>query len=375
MTSTIAVRPWVAARALGITAYLLLSLEVATGVWLSHPRNSGDGNSTRAVFPWHELLTVFTGAFLALHIVLLAVDLYAGVDWIGAPTRGFSYCPVPYIGSVALYALIITSATAKWTPAPARGLVAQGPPLHGACSSHGVGARGPRGHRRLRAPAHVPADRRPRHGRHRAPLVDRAGSGPARPSRRRRHRDSPPPADAGERLGGALMSATLVGRAYPQGCSSPALTVAVLGIGLVSVQLATQWRAAAAPLDTNPVSATSISDAMAAQQQRVQTLAGQIDQVGVQVTDIRSALQAAKVPGRWPTRTGTPPTCRRSSRARSRSGDAPVTASRPPRSALRSSMRRRHGRRRTRRGHEVVVTVPSPSRGGGGGEHEGGDDD
>lgn len=114
---TIAVRPWVAARALGITAYLLLSLEVATGVWLSHPRNSGDGNSTRAVFPWHELLTVFTGAFLALHIVLLAVDPYAGVDWIGAFVPGFSqYRAVPVaIGSVALYALIITAATAKWT--------------------------------------------------------------------------------------------------------------------------------------------------------------------------------------------------------------------------------------------------------------------
>jgi methionine sulfoxide reductase heme-binding subunit len=114
---TIAVRPWVAARALGITAYLLLTLEVATGVWLSHPRNSGDGNATRAMFPWHELLTVFTGAFLALHIVLLAVDPYAGVEWIGAFVPGFSqYRPVPVaIGSVALYALIVTAATAKWT--------------------------------------------------------------------------------------------------------------------------------------------------------------------------------------------------------------------------------------------------------------------
>jgi predicted ferric reductase len=114
---TISVRPWVAARALGITAYLLLTIEVATGVWLSHPRNSGDGRNTRVVFPWHELLTVFTGAFLVLHIVLLAVDPYAGVDWIGAFVPGFSqYRPVPVaIGSVALYALIFTAVTAKWT--------------------------------------------------------------------------------------------------------------------------------------------------------------------------------------------------------------------------------------------------------------------
>ncbi|HEY5628833.1 MAG TPA: ferric reductase-like transmembrane domain-containing protein [Candidatus Limnocylindrales bacterium] len=114
---TLSVRPWVAARALGITAYLLLTLEVAAGVWLSHPRNSGDPRTSRVVFPWHELLTVFTAAFLTLHIVLLAVDPYAGVDWIGAFVPGFSqYRPIPVaIGSVALYAMIITAATAKWT--------------------------------------------------------------------------------------------------------------------------------------------------------------------------------------------------------------------------------------------------------------------
>ncbi|MHB8960921.1 MAG: ferric reductase-like transmembrane domain-containing protein [Candidatus Limnocylindrales bacterium] len=114
---TISVRPWVAARALGITAYLLLALQVAAGVWLSHPRNAGDPRTNRVVFPWHELLTVFMGAFLTLHIVLLAVDPYAGVDWIGAFVPGFSqYRPVPVaIGSVALYAMIITAATARWT--------------------------------------------------------------------------------------------------------------------------------------------------------------------------------------------------------------------------------------------------------------------
>jgi len=114
---TISVRGWVAARALGITAYLLLTLDVAAGVWLSHPRNSGDPRTSRVVFPWHELLAVFTGAFLVLHIVLLAVDPYAGVDWIGAFVPGFAqYRPVPVaIGSVALYALIITAVTAKWT--------------------------------------------------------------------------------------------------------------------------------------------------------------------------------------------------------------------------------------------------------------------
>jgi hypothetical protein len=115
--TTVSVRPWVAARALGITAYLLLTLEVAAGVWLSHPRNGGDPRTSRVVFPWHELLVVFAGAFLALHIVLLAVDPYAGVDWIGAFVPGFSaYRTVPVaIGTVALYAGLITAVTAKWT--------------------------------------------------------------------------------------------------------------------------------------------------------------------------------------------------------------------------------------------------------------------
>jgi len=113
----LSVRPWVAARALGVTAYLLLTLQVVSGVLLSHPRNAGDGRTRQTVFPWHELLTVFTGAFLALHIALLAIDPYAGVGVVGALVPGFSeYRPVPVaVGSVALYAMIITAATAKWT--------------------------------------------------------------------------------------------------------------------------------------------------------------------------------------------------------------------------------------------------------------------
>lgn len=113
----LSVRPWIAARALGISAYLLLTLQVATGLWLSHPRNAGDPRTSRVVFPWHELLTVFTGAFLALHIVLLAVDPYAQVGWVGALVPGFAqYRPLPVaLGSVALYAMIFTAATAKWT--------------------------------------------------------------------------------------------------------------------------------------------------------------------------------------------------------------------------------------------------------------------
>jgi len=114
---TAQVRPWVAARALGVTAYLLLTLEVGLGLILSHPRNLAAWRKTKQVFPWHEMVTVFLGAFLALHIALLAIDPFAKVGWIGALVPGFSEFRPPAIavGSIALYALIFTAVTAKWT--------------------------------------------------------------------------------------------------------------------------------------------------------------------------------------------------------------------------------------------------------------------
>ena len=114
---TAELRPWVAARALGVTAYLLLFLDVALGLILSHPRNTSEWRKTRQVFPWHEMFTVFIGAFLALHIVLLAIDPFANVGVVGALVPGFStFRPVAVgLGTVALYALIFTAATAKWT--------------------------------------------------------------------------------------------------------------------------------------------------------------------------------------------------------------------------------------------------------------------
>jgi len=114
---TAQVRWWVAARALGVTAYLLLSLEVAAGLLLSHPRMTAEWRRTRQVLPWHELLTVFTGGFLVLHIVLLVLDPYAGVSVAGALVPGLATYRTPAValGTVALYALLFTAVTAKWT--------------------------------------------------------------------------------------------------------------------------------------------------------------------------------------------------------------------------------------------------------------------
>jgi hypothetical protein len=111
------VRPWVAARAMGVTAYLLLAAQVGTGLLLSHPRNTAAWQLSRPVFPWHELLTVFTGTFLVLHVALLALDPYAKVGVVGALVPGLSeYRPAAIaVGSVAVYALLFTALTAKWT--------------------------------------------------------------------------------------------------------------------------------------------------------------------------------------------------------------------------------------------------------------------
>lgn len=114
---TIQVRGWVAARALGVAAYLLLTIEVGLGLVLSHPRNTSEWRLTKQVFPWHEMIAVFTGAFLALHVTLLAIDPYANVGVVGALVPGMSAyrSPAVAIGSIALYALIVTAITAKWT--------------------------------------------------------------------------------------------------------------------------------------------------------------------------------------------------------------------------------------------------------------------
>lgn len=110
-------RPWLAARALGVASYLLLAAEVGLGLVLSHPRNVASWKLSKPLFPWHELLSVFAFAFIALHVTLLAVDPYANVGWLGSLVPGFSgYRPAGVaLGTIALYALLITTITARWT--------------------------------------------------------------------------------------------------------------------------------------------------------------------------------------------------------------------------------------------------------------------
>lgn len=69
-----------------------------------------------------------------------------------------------------------------------------------------------------------------------------------------------------------------------------AATVAVVGVAAGTVQLAAEWRAAAAPLDTAPAGMTTIADDFAAETERAQDLASGVDDVARQIAELQSAL-------------------------------------------------------------------------------------
>ena len=116
-------RFWMAARATGIVAFLLLTLQVVFGLVLSHPTNRSTWNLSKRIFPWHEHLWVFVMAFLIAHIVSLVIDPKSGVSFGGAFVPGLSeYRSSPVaIGTLAMYAFIITAVTARWTKLLPRG--------------------------------------------------------------------------------------------------------------------------------------------------------------------------------------------------------------------------------------------------------------
>jgi predicted ferric reductase len=111
------VRTWLAARAAGIAAYTLLSLQVVLGLVLSHPTNKSTWKLSKRLFPWHEHLWVFVAAFIGVHVVSIAVDPYAGVGVAGALIPGLSAfrSPAVALGTLALYAFLVTAITARWT--------------------------------------------------------------------------------------------------------------------------------------------------------------------------------------------------------------------------------------------------------------------
>ena len=110
-------RIWLAARATGIVTFLLLTFQVALGLILSHPTNKSTWKLSKRIFPWHEHLWVFVVAFLLVHIVSLILDPYAGVGLGGALIPGMSAyrSPAVALGTLALYAFLVTAITARYT--------------------------------------------------------------------------------------------------------------------------------------------------------------------------------------------------------------------------------------------------------------------
>lgn len=110
-------RLWLGSRAAGLVALVLLTVEVVLGLILSHPTNKSTWRLSKRLFPWHEHVWVFTVAFVVVHIVSIATDRFANVGWLGTFVPGLSeYRTVPVaIGTLALYALLITGLTARMT--------------------------------------------------------------------------------------------------------------------------------------------------------------------------------------------------------------------------------------------------------------------
>ncbi len=117
-------RIWLFARAAGVTAYLILTFVIAIGLVLSHPVNKSTWKLSKWIFPWHENLLVFTIAFTAVHIVTILLDPWAGVGVFGAFIPGLSsFRSVPVaLGTLALYGLLLTGLTARYTQLLPRGM-------------------------------------------------------------------------------------------------------------------------------------------------------------------------------------------------------------------------------------------------------------
>ena len=110
-------RVWLGSRAAGLVALLLLTFEVVLGLVLSHPTNKSTWKLSKLLFPWHEHAWVFTLAFVIVHGITMAVDQFANVGWLGALVPGMSaFRTVPVaLGTIGLYALLITGLTARFT--------------------------------------------------------------------------------------------------------------------------------------------------------------------------------------------------------------------------------------------------------------------
>ena len=72
-------------------------------------------------------------------------------------------------------------------------------------------------------------------------------------------------------------------------------TMAVVAAGALTVQAAAGWRAASAPLDVAPVSASGINADLAAESDRAAALVAQVEAVAGQVDTLKTAVDQASL--------------------------------------------------------------------------------
>lgn len=108
--------PWIVARGVGIAALTLLAVLVSVGILLSHPVNRTVWRQSRELLIWHRYLSVFVFCLIAVHVSAILLDRFARVDIVGALVPGLSgYRAIPVaLGTLALYAAILTAATAAY---------------------------------------------------------------------------------------------------------------------------------------------------------------------------------------------------------------------------------------------------------------------
>lgn len=106
--------PWILGRASGVCAYLMLVALVLLGLSLSHPRRAQRGRSATTRMRAHVLLALLSFGFIALHVISLATDAYAGVGWWGSVVPfGAQYRPLPVsLGVLGLWLGLLTGGSA-----------------------------------------------------------------------------------------------------------------------------------------------------------------------------------------------------------------------------------------------------------------------
>lgn len=106
---------WVVGRGIGIAAYLALTALTAAGLWTRHPlrQRAGVGNPATWLHV-HAALAAASLVLTATHVVVLALDSYAGVGWIGVLVPGrATYRPLAVaLGSIGVYVALVVGGTA-----------------------------------------------------------------------------------------------------------------------------------------------------------------------------------------------------------------------------------------------------------------------